>query len=107
MVVYLTKTGLRGAYGHKNSSNWEDLVISNPANLLQIFSHDKAKGRFGTGWLSLPVAFMLFSVPATHGFPAKACSRIFLCSVKSSPLALFPLVILSLLFMEFACVREN
>ena len=62
---------------------------------------------FGMGWLSLPVAFTLLSVPATHGFPAKACSRIFLCSVKSSPLALFPLVILSLLFMEFACVREN
>ena len=42
-----------------------------------------------------------------HGFLAKACLRIFSCSVKSAPLALFALVILSLLFMELTCKRKN
>ena len=56
---------------------------------------------------ALPVVFIPLSLLPVHRFPARAFSRIFLCSVKSSPLVTFDVVILSLFLMEFSYKRNH
>ena len=47
------------------------------------------------------------SLLPVQGFPARAFSRIFLCSVKSAPLVAFDVVILSLFLMEVSYIRYH
>ena len=51
--------------------------------------------------------FIPLSLLPVQGFPARAFSRIFLCSVKSSPLVAFDVVILSLFLMEVSYKRNH